>query len=137
MSETQEQRQARYTESAKGRLKIDYRELIEERMSIYSGDLTVFESAVGALFLCQLYGWKVAEMIHSPITYRRYQTILGLKFRDIAPDYGVLAERANVYKIEQSIKGMTRVFNRIARGELGVPGGRTGTIDDLEVVSDV
>jgi len=123
-AETKDERQERHNKAVKGRL-VDYRDLIEQAMANCTDDLTVLESAVGALFLCQLYGWKIARMIHSPNTYKKYQQILKVNFEEVSEPYGPIAERANVYKIEQSLKNISRPFSKISRGELSVPGGRT------------
>jgi hypothetical protein len=52
----------------------------------YKGDCGVFMSAVGALAFGREVGWKAVRVCMSSVTYRKYEKILGLRFRDVLPE---------------------------------------------------
>jgi hypothetical protein len=60
----------------------EFSTIIKESLRSYSGDVTIFESAVGALFLGKIIGWRPLFIIHSPKTIKRYESILKIRFRD-------------------------------------------------------
>jgi hypothetical protein len=68
-------------------------------METFKGDLTDLADAVGALNLGKVYGWKVLRIIYSPVTYRKYQKILGLDFKEVLEDKTDFSERNRGYKI--------------------------------------
>ena len=60
----------------------------------YQGDISILETAIGALAVGFLFGWRVLRMTHSSGTYSRYEKILGVKFKVICPDKGPLWEHS-------------------------------------------
>ncbi len=133
-NETKEERNTRHKREA---LNFEMSSTSEELQDIvkslqlcigtYKGDLAILESSIGAYFLAKLYGWKILRMIHTERTYKKYESVLGLKFSDVAPDFGVLKDRANVWHVHQSVDS----FWSIVRGEVPVAGGRTSIDPDL------
>ena len=48
----------------------------------YEGDLAVFEGAVGAYFLGRFAGYDALRVVHSWRTLRKYEQILGIRFKE-------------------------------------------------------
>jgi hypothetical protein len=60
--------------------------VICEAWENYSGDVSVFESAVGALLVGRLIGFDGLRMLHSWRTLRNYEKLLGITgFKDVLP----------------------------------------------------
>lgn len=73
-------------------------DLIDNVINNYTGDARVLESAIGCYLFGLMYGWKVLYLIHSKATLRRYQQILGFKFRELVPEIGELAHKSEAYQ---------------------------------------
>lgn len=89
----------------------------------FKGHLPSLETAIGAMYGGQIYGWKVLRIIHGSNAYAKYEKILGIKFKDVCPERGVLAERSVGLRIADAAGG----FWKVATGK--VP-GRTPDVDD-------
>jgi hypothetical protein len=59
--------------------------IISDALAKYEGDVTIFESAVGCLFLGMLIGWNPLRIIHNPRTIKRYEKILSCSFVEVLP----------------------------------------------------
>lgn len=86
-------------------------QIIKNAAHNYTGQMTTLESAIGALILGQLYGWRVLRIIHGSNTYIRYEKIFGeeFKFKDYCDDKGVLARRSVGMSLAESIKSFWKV----------------------------
>ena len=60
--------------------------LIEQAFKTFEGDVTLLESAVGALFVGRILGWKALRIVHSSATYGKYEKALGVRFKEILPE---------------------------------------------------
>jgi hypothetical protein len=60
--------------------------LVEKAWIDFEGDCAVFMSAVGALMLGRAVGWQGVRVCMSAATYRKYEGILGVRFRDVLPE---------------------------------------------------
>ena len=89
-------------------------ERIYARLESYSGDARVLESAIGTLFLGALLGWKPLLLIHSPKTVQRYQVILDLDFKEVLPEYGSHASKAEALQFSSDQQDS---FWKIVKGE--------------------
>ena len=69
------------------------KEQLEKAAKEFSGNGTTLESALGAVLMGRMYGWRVLKMMHSPATYRQYEKILGIKFRDICKEETKLSRK--------------------------------------------
>jgi len=54
----------------------------------YKGDVSILASAIGALVLARWVGWQAIRLMHSRITFNKYERILGIKFKDEFPEQG-------------------------------------------------
>jgi hypothetical protein len=93
--------------------------IIKKAFHNYSGDLTVLESAIGAMFLGSIIGWKPIVIIHSPRTVKRYEQILGIKFKEFLPDETKISDRSKGYELAmmldnfwQGVTGNASIENR-------------------------
>lgn len=85
----------------------------EKKAAELKGDMTVFESAWGALLLGTQYGWKVSFLVHSQATIKRYELITGVKFRDICEPDTHLSRKSNAFRALQHVTS----FWKAVRGE--------------------
>ena len=70
------------------------REIEENAIATFQGDLPQLEAALGMLRMGHHFGWKVLYIIHSKKTIRNYETILNTKIRDIFPETGPSSYRS-------------------------------------------
>lgn len=98
--ETKQQRRAKHDAALEAIEFPDFSKKIKEAFTKYSGDFTVFESAIGALFLGVMIGWRPLFIIHSPKTIKRYEKILDLEFKQILPEtVDFLSNRSQGYEV--------------------------------------
>jgi len=70
----------------------------------FVGNCTTLESALGALIIGQYFGWRVLKLLHNPATYRRYEKILGVSFKDVCPEITEIGKKKSVgYAITQKL----------------------------------
>jgi hypothetical protein len=62
-------------------------EIFEAAWKRYEGDVTVIESAFGALLIGRYLGWHALRLLH-PRAFKTYEQVLGVRFRDVLPDRG-------------------------------------------------
>jgi hypothetical protein len=79
----------------------------------YQGDFRVLESAIGAYFLGQSFGWKTLYMVHGYRTVKRYALILGFNtledFRNSMPFEGPHTGRMYVFRIVKTVTDFWKV----------------------------
>lgn len=129
--ETREQRKARWEAAlASVDFPSELHAIIKRAFENYSGDIRVFETAVGALFLGFMVGWRPLLLIHSASTVKRYQEILGLKFRDVLPETTGLSDRSPAFEFVQRVGN----YWDAVRGTLKVEGRHE--VVEVEPLSD-
>lgn len=63
------------------------------------GAFTELESAIGALIMGQMYGYRVLELVHSGSTRNKYCKLLGIKsFREVCQPTGVYSQRHYLFR---------------------------------------
>lgn len=65
--------------------KLSDEELLEHIAHVikkFGGIASTCETAIGALFIGKAMGWEVLYLLHSQATIRKYEKILGLKYKD-------------------------------------------------------
>jgi len=87
-------------------------EHIYNLMATYKGDVTLLADAVGALNFGKFYGWRVLMIVYSPITYRKYQKVLGLNFKDVVPEIAEFTERSKGYQLVSKLNNFWKVVKR-------------------------
>lgn len=61
-------------------------QILKVAMEEFRGDATVLESAIGALVFGREMGWQAIRLIHAGRTFKRYEDILRIKFREVLPE---------------------------------------------------
>jgi len=92
----------------------------------YKGQMDVLYSALGVLLVGRMYGWKVMRLTTSSTTYRKYQKVLGINFKDELEDLGELSHKSvgldivnRLYDFWDVIKGINSVsIDRVERKQL-------------------
>ncbi len=64
------------------------KEIENNAIADFKGDLTQLENALGMLRLGHHLGWKTLYLIHSKKTVCKYEDILGIRIRDVFPELG-------------------------------------------------
>ena len=96
--------------------------VVDEAIARYTGDVSVLETAIGALMLGRRVGWRPLLMMHTTATIARYQQVLGLKFREVLPEVGPLAGKS----LGWSMLGRMKDFWKVVRRQ--IPGKSTELI---------
>jgi hypothetical protein len=91
---------------------------LKESAEAYRGDLRLFQSAVGALLVGKLYGWRILRIVLAPISYRKYEKILGIRFRDYCQERTALSDKSVGLKIADYMGD----FWKVAEGIVSVKG---------------
>jgi hypothetical protein len=80
----------------------------------FKGNLKFLEGAIGSMYMCEQYGWKVFYLVHDKKTIKRYEEILGINFRDCMPEIGPHAEHSVAF---QALKKVSN-FWKAVKGEI-------------------
>lgn len=100
-----------------------------DRINTYKGQATTLESAIGALVIGQRYGWRVLRIVHTAATYKKYEEILGLSFKEVLPETTETSQRNLGFRIATKLDS----FWSVVTGKNKVE--NKGLIDD-EVDND-
>jgi hypothetical protein len=76
----------------------------------FVGPAPVLESALGALCFGRIVGWHGLRVIHTYQTLRRYEGILGIKFRDVLPARTVESSTLGGIRIADGLGKFWRVI---------------------------
>ena len=91
---------------------------ILERMDDFQGHGSTIESAIGALVVGQYFGWRVLKLFHTPATYRKYEKLLGVEFKDLCPEITDMGKRKSYgYAITEKLES----FWAVVMGRRKVP----------------
>ena len=64
----------------------------------FKGQANELESAIGMYFIGRYVGWKLLHMIHSKQTIKKYEAILGIRIREVFPEYALDSDRSVVFE---------------------------------------
>lgn len=77
---------------------------ILQSMKEFRGVGTTLESALGALVLGQFFGWRVLKILHNPATYRKYEKVLGIEFKNLCPEITEYGQKKSIgYAITEKL----------------------------------
>lgn len=127
--ETREQKKARW-EAAMSAIEFpaEFQQIIKNAFEDYAGDITVFESAVGTLFLGFMVGWRPLLIIHNTATVKRYERLLGVNFRELMPETTPISDRSRGFAFAQQVGN----YWDAVRGTLRVDGRQEAVdVDEL------
>jgi hypothetical protein len=92
----------------------DVVELLDKAIMKYRGNAEELENAIGAFMVGRKTGWRPLFLIHSPRSIRKYETILGIDFREVMPEVGPKAKHSIAWKIAQGVSN----FWKLVKGEI-------------------
>jgi len=72
---------------------------VDGLMVVYKGDIVDLAHAIGAARIGHHYGWRVLRLIISQVSYRKYQKILGLDFKESLPEFTIYTEKSAGYQL--------------------------------------
>jgi len=102
---------------------------IQKVIKDFSGIASTCETAIGALFVGKAMGWQVLYLIHSHSTIRKYEKILGLKFKDQMEANTELSRKSYVW-------GWSKKFNAFWSTVRGLEKNVDRTRIEKELVED-
>lgn len=94
--------------------------VIEKASTEYLGDLTILESAIGALIVGRIYGWRVLRLMHGGSSYAKYERILEIKFNRTCPERTELSKKSVSLKIVDEVKDFWAVATGVLPGRSNV-----------------
>jgi len=83
--------------------------VLRKSIAEFRGQMSVLESAFGALIMGQHYGTRVLLMCHGQATLKKYEGVLGIKFSDHCPERGILANKSRGLNIADKLGGFWKV----------------------------
>jgi hypothetical protein len=105
----------------------NFQDVIKAAFKDYSGDLRVFAAAVGALHMGFMLGWRPLMIVHNPKTFRKYEQILKINFREVMPETTDLSDRNYGYRAVQ----IANNYWDVVRGTAPVERRHEMGLDDL------
>jgi hypothetical protein len=87
----------------------DQSKAVQVAIREFHGQIDVLESALGALIIGQHYGSRVLQMVHSPATIRKYESVIGLTYTDLCPERGTLAFKSIGLSMADKLGGFWKV----------------------------
>ncbi len=74
------------------------------------------ESAIGALVMGQMYGYRVLELVHSAATRNKYCKLLGIgSFREVCRATGVYSQRHYLFRVMGTVSDWWRGRHNLPR----------------------
>ena len=98
--------------------------LADRALKNYSGGYDSLSGAIGYLFAGRHYGWRVMFLVHSRATVAKYESILGIKSRDVFPEQTKFSSNSLAFRL----LGTATNFWKAVKGE--TPGIRSKKIDE-------
>lgn len=107
---------------------------ILQHMREFRGIGTTMESALGALIIGQYFGWRVLKLLHNPATYRKYEKVLGVEFKNVCPEITELGKKKSIgYAITEKLGS----FWAVVMGKRKVPEkGMIANKDEVQKLVD-
>ena len=83
--------------------------ILDKSIRAFHGHAPTLESALGAMVMGHMWGWRFLKLIHSPVTYKNYEKILGLQFQDFCQERGELANKSYGMRIADKLNSFWAV----------------------------
>ena len=86
--------------------------VITEAVKNYTGDVNTLEGALGGFILAHYVGYEPLRVMHSPVTMRKWASILGIDWLEYPcfEAVGPLAERSNGYRLASKLNALKDVI---------------------------
>lgn len=89
---------------------------LDQRIEEFKGQIPTLESAIGAYLVGRRFGWKVLYLVHDKKTIRKYEEILGFRFRDELEPESDQSHRSLAFRLQQRVSN----FWKAVSGEIKV-----------------
>ena len=96
--------------------KSDLIDHFDQQIGEFKGQIPTLESAIGAFIVGRRFGWKVLYLVHDKKTIRKYEDILGVRFRDELDPEGDQSHRSLAFRLQEKVSN----FWKAVSGELKV-----------------
>jgi len=83
----------------------------------FRGSYDDLESALGMLRLGHHFGWRVLYLVHSKLTIRKYEGILGVRVREEFSEEGPSSSRSVGFELAQKVGNFWKVVSGAVRLE--------------------
>jgi len=83
--------------------------IVDKKIRTYSGHAPTLEAALGAVVMGHLWGWRFLKLLHSPMTYKKYEKILGIQFQDFCEERGELYHKSYATQIADKLNSFWAV----------------------------
>ncbi len=83
----------------------------DSRMDTFKGQIPTLESAIGALIVGRRFGWKVLYLVHDKKTIRKYEDILGIRFREEVEPSEDLSEKSLAFRLQKKISNFWKAVS--------------------------
>lgn len=87
---------------------------IDKVMVGYKGDIVDLAHAIGAARIGHHYGWRVLRLVVSQVSYRKYQKLLQIDFKDSLPEFTPYTEKSAGYQLVVKLNNFWDVVKGIA-----------------------
>ena len=86
---------------------------VREVAARFKGHISKLEAAIGALYVGNIFGWKVLRLAHTERTLKQFEEILGLSLRDekYCPAETELSTRHFVFRFSKQMRDYWHVVN--------------------------
>ena len=91
--------------------------LVSSLLSSFEGDAAQLQRAIGFLYFCNEFGWRPCVVIHTKVTIRSYEAVLGLSIREVFPEFTKSSGRSVGYLAAME----SGSFWRVVSGDIKVP----------------
>ena len=89
-------------------------DIIDDAIRNFRGDTFELRGAIGALMMARRFGWKPLLLMVDKRSIQKYERILGVSFRDYAPEVGDCAEKSVGWQAVQKVSN----FWKAVKGEI-------------------
>jgi hypothetical protein len=92
-------------------IEINFLEHIDKIAAEYVGDISHLSSAIGAVMLGRVYGWRVIRITTSSKIYTRHQRILALEFKLVLPEETEISRKSIGYMKAKELNNFWDIVN--------------------------
>lgn len=106
--------------------------IVKKAIDNFKGQSPELESAIGFLFMGHAFGWKMMHLVHSQATVKKYETILGIKAKEVFPAETNHSNRSVGFSVAIKLSN----FWKAVKGEVDDKDVRSRVISDVPVKKD-
>ena len=100
--------------------------IVNRAITNFRGDTAKLRNAIGAFLVARQYGWKPSFLMFDKDSIRKYEVILGVKFRESMPEEGRYANKSAAWSAMKKVKS----FWKAVKGE--IPGIRSSQVGQFD-----